>query len=144
MSARELQKAHQEEPQCAQCHQKIDPIGYALENFDASGLWRDKETIVIGRRNANKTKDFDIDPRGELPGGKSFSDYHGLRDAVAEYPDEFARGFTETLIEYGLGRAYGFTDQDLADEILNQAKSSEYEISEFVHALVQSKQFRSK
>jgi mono/diheme cytochrome c family protein len=144
LSARELQKAHQEEPQCAQCHQKIDPIGYALENFDASGLWRDKETIVIGRRNANKTKDFDIDPRGELPGGKSFADYHGLRDAVAEYPDEFARSFTEALIEYGLGRAYGFTDQDLADEILNQAKSSEYEISEFVHALVQSKQFRSK
>ncbi len=66
LSARELQRAHQEQPQCAQCHQKIDPIGFSLENFNAAGLWRDVETITIGKRKANRTKEFSIDPSGRL------------------------------------------------------------------------------
>lgn len=144
LSARELGQAHQEQPQCAQCHQKIDPIGFGLENFNAAGLWRDTETIIIGRRKANKTKEFEIDPRGQMPGGKQFANYIGLRDSVSEYEDSFARGFTESLIAYGLGRPFGFTDQDLADEIMRSAEHSDYEISDFIHALVQSKQFQTK
>ena len=144
LSARELGKAHQEEPQCAQCHQKIDPIGFGLENFNAAGLWRDSETIIIGKRKATKTKEFDIDPSGQLPGGEKFDDYFELRDAVSKYEDSFARGFTESLIAYGLGRPFGFTDQDLADELLSKAKPNDYELSAFVHALIQSKAFQTK
>lgn len=144
LSARELGEAHQEQPQCAQCHQKIDPVGFGLENFDASGSWRDVETIVIGRRKANKTKEFEIDPSGQLPDGIKFDDYFGLREAVSNHEDDFAQGFTEALIEYSLGRPYGFTDQDLSDEIMKAAKESDYEMSRFVHALVQSEPFRTK
>lgn len=144
LSARELGEAHQEQPQCAQCHQKIDPVGFGLENFDASGLWRDVETITIGRRKANKTKEFAIEPNGQLPDGKKFDDYFGLREAVSHHEDSFAQGFTEALIEYGLGRPYGFTDQDLSDEIMKSAEESNYEMSRFIHALVQSKPFRTK
>ena len=67
-----------------------------------------------------------------------------LREAVAQHADDFARGLIEALIEYGLGRPYGFTDQDLADEMVAIAKPNRYELSEFVHALVQSTAFQSK
>jgi len=99
---------------------------------------------VIGRRKSKKTKEFAIEPNGQLPDGKKFDDYFGLREAVSHHDDDFAQGFAEALIEYGLGRPYGFTDQDLSDEIMDAAKGSDYEISRFVHALVQSKPFRTK
>tara|TARA_R110002072_G_scaffold302999_4_gene491157 strand:+ start:8108 stop:10684 length:2577 start_codon:yes stop_codon:yes gene_type:complete len=147
LSARELGKAHQEEPQCAQCHQKIDPIGFGLENFDASGQWRDLELIGTGRRKFGvwqTTKTFEIDSSGQLPGGQKFKNYFELRDAISRHEDSFSRGFTESLIAYGLGRPFGFTDQDLADEIMRSAKQSDYEISQFIHALIQSKLFQTK
>ncbi len=144
LSARELTKAHQEEPQCAQCHQKIDPIGFALENFDASGMWRDVETVMVGERRNKRAVEFEIDGSGRLPSGEQFANYQELRDAVAQHEDDFAMGLTEALIEYGLGRPNGFTDQDLADQILEYAKAKDYELSVFVHALVQSKQFKTK
>jgi len=144
LPVRKLQRAHQEQPQCAQCHQKIDPIGYGLENFDASGQWREVETISIGKRRKKKTKEFPVDPSGVFPGGKEFDDFFELRDTIAEHESEFARGFAESLIAYGLGRPFGFTDQDLADELMSTARKNKYEINEFIHALVQSKTFRTK
>lgn len=146
LSARQLASAHQEQPQCANCHQKIDPIGYGLENFDAVGLWRDTEKIdkrgKYGRREV--VKEFMIDPSGQLPDGQSFADYFELRDAVADRDEDFVRGFTESLITYGLGRPFGFTDQDLADEILHQARDQNYETGSLIHAFTQSAVFRSK
>jgi len=144
LGARKLQRAHQEEPQCAQCHQKIDPVGYGLENFNAAGLWRDKEKVTTGKRRRKQTIEFTIDPSGRLPNGREFHNYLDFRDAVSEYADDFARGLTESLIAYGLGRPYGFTDQDLADEILSKAKPREYDLNVFIHALVQSSAFQTK
>tara|TARA_R110002096_G_scaffold4501_19_gene21175 strand:- start:7607 stop:10150 length:2544 start_codon:yes stop_codon:yes gene_type:complete len=143
LSARDLQKAHQEEPQCAQCHRKIDPIGYGMENFDAAGQWREVEVVRTGKRESEKTE-FAIDPVGNLPGGAEFSTYFELRDAVADQLDGFARGLAEALISYGLGRPFGFTDHDLAQAMLEHAKAEDYAISAFVHALVQSKPFQTK
>lgn len=143
LPARELQIAHMEEPQCAQCHRKIDPIGYGLENFDAAGKWRHKERIL-----ATSKKDSDvwaaIDPSGTLPDETPFADYYELRDRIAERGDAFARGLTEALIAYGLGRPYGFTDYDLAQSILADAGSDDYQARSFIHALVQSEQFKLK
>ena len=76
--------------------------------------------------------------------GAAFADYFELRDAVAERGDDFARGFTESLIAYGLGRPYGFTDDDLANEIISQAQSNRFEVRSFIHALTQSTAFRTK
>ena len=138
--ARKLGKAHQEEPQCVQCHRKIDPIGYGMENFDAAGLWREKEVV----HHERKSKSFDIDPSGELPGGVKFNNFRGLKDAIAQKEDDFARGFAEALIAYGLGRPYGYSDYNFAESLLTKAKAKKYAISEFIHALVQSKRFQSK
>ncbi len=143
LSARDLQRAHQEEPQCAQCHQKIDPIGFGLENFDAAGAWREVELITSGKRGKD-TKEFPIQPTGSFGKGDKFGDYFELRDEIADEIDGFAMGMTEALISYGLGRSFGFTDYNLAHDIVAGASGSEYAITDFIHGLVQSKVFRSK
>jgi hypothetical protein len=76
--------------------------------------------------------------------GPKFADYFELRDIIAEREPDFARGFTEHLIGYGLGRPFGFTDEDLADEIAKAAKEEDFAVSEFVRALVGSEAFSSK
>ncbi|MDE0861612.1 MAG: DUF1592 domain-containing protein [Akkermansiaceae bacterium] len=145
LSARELQKAHMEEPQCAQCHNKIDPIGYGLENFNAAGEWRAEELVPAGKGILkNKFKKFAIQPAGKLRDGTVFNDYHELKKIIAQRSDGFTQGFTEALIAYGLGRPYGFTDYDLAAKIQSKAQDNSPEISELIHALVQSKQFQTK
>ena len=151
LSVRQLQRAHQEEPQCAQCHQKIDPIGYGLENFTAAGLWREVEKVELPkmdgknkRSGLTKFKDFAIDTSGVLPRGEHFADYFELRDAVTSYREPFARGFTEHLIAYGLGRPYAISDHNLATSIAEKAEKDGNLISSFVHALVQSEAFHKK
>lgn len=139
--ARQLVRAHQEEPQCMQCHQKIDPIGFGMEHFDAAGLWRDREVIREGQKII---KDLEIDASGELANGVQFTGYFELRAAIAAQVDNFARGFTEEIIAYGLGRPFGFSDDQLAEDILASAKLSDYALDVFIHALVQSKAFQSK
>ena len=128
--------AHQEEPQCASCHRKIDPIGFGLENFTAAGKWRTEE------KHGKKT--YNIDPSGKFHKGPEFADYFEMRDLIAQREDDFARGFTEHLIGYGLGRPFGVTDEDLANEITSAAKKEDHSVSAFVHALVQSKAFITK
>ena len=145
LPARDLQIAHMEEPQCAQCHRKIDPIGYGLQNFNAVGKWRELERVETDSKKVKeKVKYHPIDPSGILPNKTPFSNYFELRDQIAKHEDAFARGFTEALIEYGLGRPYGFTDYDLAEEILASSRHQEYDASAFIHALVQSQQFKQK
>jgi hypothetical protein len=146
LTTREKLLAHQEQPQCASCHRKIDPIGFGLENFDPTGKWREVEQAVVtkGKRKAKSGASHKIDPSGAFHGGPAFADYFEMRDRVAEREKDFARGFTEHLIEYALGRPFGFTDQDLADDILVKAKAKSYTVSEFIHLLVQSEQFRTK
>ncbi|MDB4617554.1 DUF1592 domain-containing protein [Verrucomicrobiales bacterium] len=142
--ARDKVKAHQEAAQCTNCHRKIDPIGYGMENFDAAGLWRVEEVISerIGRKNV--TESFPIDPSGELATGTKFEDFDGLRDIVANQVDDFARNVAEAIIAYGLGRPYGFTDHDLAEELLKKSKPSDYALDQFIHALIQTETFQSK
>ncbi len=141
ISTRERLKAHQEEPQCAQCHRKMDPIGFGLENFNAAGKWRFEETYE--KRGVGK-KTWPIDPAGAFHNGPAFADYFELRDRVAAEGDAFARGFTEALIEYALGRPFGFTDEAFAQDVVERAKARNYEIREFVSALVTHPRFLLK
>ncbi|HIF32738.1 MAG TPA: DUF1592 domain-containing protein, partial [Planctomycetaceae bacterium] len=141
LTTRERLLAHQEEAQCASCHRKIDPIGFGLENFNAAGKWR---TTDHAGGKGRKGKTWEIDASGAFHKGPTFGNYHELRDLIAEREEDFARGLTEHLIEYALGRAFGFTDEDLANKIVSSAGSKEFAVSEFVHSLVQSKSFRTK
>ena len=140
LTTRERLLTHQEEAQCASCHRKIDPIGFGMENFNATGKWRTEDSDGAGKSK----KTWAIDASGAFHQGPAFSDFLELRDLIAEREEDFARGFTEHLIEYALGRPFGFTDEDLAAEIIRSASSKELAISELIHALVQSKVFRTK
>jgi hypothetical protein len=147
LTTRERLLAHQEEAQCASCHRKIDPIGFGLENFNAAGKWRTEDSYQVKDargRGVGKRKTWPIDASGAFHKGPTFSDYHELRDLVADREEDFARGFTEHLIEYALGRPFGFTDEDLANEIVSSARSQKFAVSEFIHSLVQSEEFHTK
>ncbi len=147
LTTRERLLAHQEEAQCASCHRKIDPIGFGLENFNAAGKWRTEGSYQARDSRGGgvgKRKTRTIDASGAFHNGPKFGDYHELRDLIADREEDFARGFTEHLIEYALGRPFGFTDEDRANEVVSSAKSNEFAVSEFIHALVQSKSFRTK
>ncbi|MEM9645717.1 MAG: DUF1592 domain-containing protein, partial [Planctomycetota bacterium] len=147
LTTRDRLLAHQEEAQCASCHRKIDPIGCGLENFNAAGKWRTEDSYQARDargRGVGKRKTWTIDASGAFHKGPAFSDYRELRDRIAEREEDFARGFTEYLIEYALGRPFGFTDEELANEVVAKAKEEEFSMSEFVHALVQNTAFRTK
>jgi hypothetical protein len=141
LDVRERLRAHQEQPQCANCHRKIDPIGLGLENFDAAGQWR---TVDTYERKGGPKKSWPIDPASAFYKGPRFKDYFELRDIVASKSADFARGFTQSLIEYALGRPFSFTDDDLATSIVNQARREDFALQTFIHALAASEAFHSK
>jgi hypothetical protein len=141
LTARERILAHQEQPQCAQCHRKIDPIGFGLENFDAVGTWRTKDGYE--KKGVGK-KEWEIDPSGVFHRGPAFGNFAELRDRIAERKEPFARGFAEALVEYALGRGVGFSDEELLDSIVQSAAKEQYAIRAFVQAMVQSRAFQTK
>ena len=145
LNARGLLKAHTEEAQCAQCHRKIDPIGFGLENFDAAGAWRSTERVEkVVKKKVTKRKQMKIDASGQLPQGEPFADYFEMRDQIAKKAEDFERGFTEAVIEYALGRPYGFSDESLRERILKRADAKGGGMREILIALVLSKPFKTK
>ncbi len=140
--------AHQEEPQCASCHRRIDPPGLALENFDAVGAWRTEDSYTPvdanGWANPALKKTWPIEVAGSFHGGPSFVGFEGFRAAVAAREKDFARGFAKALVEYALGRPCGFRDEPLVEAIISRAEAKDFAIREFIYGLVQSDAFRSK
>ena len=141
LTTRERLLAHQEQPQCASCHRKIDPIGFGLENFDAAGKWRTEDSY---ERKGVGQKTWQVDPAAAFHKGPAFKDFFELRDIIASKPEALARGFAEALIEYALGRPVAFSDDDLATGIVRQAHQKDFALREFIHALVASAAFHTK
>lgn len=141
MMPRERLQKHQHEPQCASCHRKIDPIGFGLENFDAAGKWREEDSL---RPTDPRVPRWKIDSSGAFHNGPRFRDFFELREIIASQPERFARGYTEAMIEFALGRGVGFSDEELVTQILHAAKQRNYAADAFVRAIVQSKEFRTK
>jgi hypothetical protein len=141
LTTRERLFAHQQEPQCASCHRKIDPIGFGLENFNAVGKWR---TVDYYEKKGVGKKNWTVDPSGAFHKGPAFKDYFELRDIVASKPAAFSRGLAEALIEYSLGRPFGFSDEELASDLVAKAGNKDFAMREFIHVLVQSRAFQSK
>jgi hypothetical protein len=146
MPAKTLMQSHMEQPQCSNCHRRMDPIGFGLENFNAVGQWREEEYTEIPVLNAyaREMKMFPIDPTGTMPDGKAFRGFFELREAISEYETSFAKGLVEHLIEFALGRPCGFSDQELVEGILKSAQDQHYTPRALIHALVRSKAFQSK
>jgi hypothetical protein len=148
LTTKERVVAHQESPQCASCHRKIDPIGFALENFDAVGLWRTDDSYQAmddqGKPIPNAKKSWAIDPSGAFHRGPAFRSFPEMRDVVATRSDAFARGLASALVEYGLGRPCGFSDELLVDSVVARAKTRDFALREFLHGLIQSDPFHHK
>ncbi len=148
LTTRERLLAHQEEPQCASCHRKIDQIGFGLENFDAAGQWRTEDSYTAldanGKPDPKSTKRWPIQPAAAFFKGPFFTDFFALRDIIASKSNAFARSFSEALIEFALGRQIGFRDEPLIDAMITQAGKKDLAMREFIHALVASREFGTK
>jgi hypothetical protein len=141
LTTRERLRAHQEQPQCASCHRKIDPIGLGLENFNAVGQWRTKDSYETAK---HETKTWTIDSAAAFHNGPAFRDYFELRDLIATNSEAFARGFSRALLEYALGRARSDRDGPLIRDMLTESRKSNFATRDFIHVLVKSKEFQTK
>lgn len=137
MSARERLAAHMEQAQCAYCHRTIDPIGFALEHFDAVGRWRDKELDP-----ANRT--WPIDATGSMPDGTAVTDAAELKKACAERAGRFVRGFAREMLAYALGRPVGFSDEATIDAVVVQCRADDDRLRTLVHAIAAHPAFARK
>ena len=148
LTTRERILLHQEAPQCASCHRKIDPIGFGLENFNAVGLWRTEDSYQVtdpqGKAVAGLKKTWTIDPAATLHNGPAFKDFFELRTLIADQEDAFSRGFSSLLIEYALGRPCNFSDEPLIEQLLQHAQQQQGSLRSYIHALVSSQAFQSK
>ncbi len=131
LTIREQLEKHRSVASCYDCHRKIDPPGFALENFDAIGGWRD---AYDGRAK--------IDAAGELPGGKSFSDVRGFKQILLEQQPQFARALVEKLLAYSMGRHLDPLDRPHIDAILAATEVDGYRFRDVVQQIVLSESFR--
>ncbi len=132
VSIREQLAKHREIATCAECHRKIDPLGFALENFDAIGGWRDAYE-----------KKTPIDPTGELPGGDSFRTVPEFRKLLADRQDQFNRCLTKKLLTYALGRELEVGDRPGIDQILAELEDQKGGLRDLMRLVVLSKPFLS-
>ncbi|MFK7767527.1 MAG: DUF1592 domain-containing protein [Mariniblastus sp.] len=130
---RQRMEQHRSNPNCAVCHQVMDELGFALENYDAVGKWRDKEETNT------------IDARGELPDGTKFKGAVELQRTVqSKMQDQFVRCLTEKMLIYALGRGLEYFDECTLDQIIAQTKKDDYRFSEMIYAVVSSDPFRKR
>ncbi|MBT3860251.1 MAG: DUF1592 domain-containing protein [Gammaproteobacteria bacterium] len=129
-SIRERLARHRADPVCASCHVVIDPLGFALENFDVIGGWRDHDEV------GNL-----VDPDGSYPGGVEFSGFADLRDWMMNRPDQFAHTLTEKLMTYALGRRIDYYDQPVIRKIVSDAAEQDYSWSYLITGIAMSPPF---
>ena len=129
-SVRERLEAHRMDPNCASCHNVIDPVGFALENFNAIGAWRERDG------------DSAIDPSGVLADGTKIVGPEELTAALMSQPELFTTGVVEKLMTYALGRAVEYHDMPAVRAIVRQAQRKDHRFSELVLGVVQSVPFR--
>jgi hypothetical protein len=132
LSVREQMERHRSSPACMSCHVMIDPIGLALENFDATGAFRIKDNGVP------------VDTSGELYDGTPLESPEDLRRALLNHSTSLLRTFTENLMAYALGRRVEYYDMPAVRKAVRDAKAEDYRMSSFVLGVVRSPAFRMK
>ncbi|HEY6343018.1 MAG TPA: DUF1592 domain-containing protein [Bryobacteraceae bacterium] len=134
LTVRQMMAKHRANPSCSACHAVMDPLGFALENFDATGMWRDKD------RFAGTV----IDSAGELPDGTKINGPDDLRKALLRNPEQFVQTFTENLLTYAMGREREYYDMPTVRKIVRDAAANDYKFSAIVEAVVNSDQFKMR
>jgi hypothetical protein len=130
LTVRERMEQHRSNPACTSCHRVIDPMGLALENFDATGRWRLKDGTAP------------VDAAGTLFDGTTVDGPGGLRDAVLRHKDAFLQSFTESLMTYALGRRVEASDMPTVRRIIRDAAAKDYRLSAFIAGVVESAAFQ--
>ena len=123
---------HRANPACASCHNVIDPVGFALENFDAVGRWRTSE------------EGKPVDATGGLPDGSKFAGVSGLETALLKRPEIFVDTLTEKLLTYALGRGIEYYDGPATRDIVRKARAADYRFTNLITAIVSSPPFQMR
>jgi hypothetical protein len=133
LSMREAMESHRANPVCASCHARMDPIGFALENYDGIGAWRNTDGGVA------------IDASGKLPDGAEFVGPAGLKKLLlTQHRDEFLSTFTEKLMTHALGRGLEPTDQPALRAVVREAGKQNITVPALIDAIVESPQFQMR
>lgn len=132
LTMREAMTAHRAAPACAGCHARMDPIGFAMENFDADGKYRDRD-------NGNP-----IDVSGVLPDGRKFDGVAGLKKELLRNPDQFVAAAAENLLMYALGRNVQYYDEPSIRQIVRAAAQKQYAFQTLVEEIVKTPAFQMR
>jgi hypothetical protein len=151
---REQLSKHRSQPECASCHAKIDPPGFALESFDIFGGWRDHyRALGDGVKVAGFGKNGQpfvfhtaqaVDPSGTLVDGRAFKDVRDLKRLLLSDERQIARNLVRQLVTYSTGAPVGFGDRPKVEAILNAAQPGGYGVKSLIHSIVASELFRNK
>ncbi|MBM3772634.1 MAG: DUF1592 domain-containing protein [Acidimicrobiia bacterium] len=132
LTMREAMALHRANPTCASCHGRMDPLGFAFENFDAVGRWR---TV---------SADAPVDASGVLPDGTKFDGARGLLDVILKRPEQFAGTLTERLLTYALGRGLEYYDTPTVRAVVREAGPRDYTFTSIVTGIVKSVPFQMR
>jgi hypothetical protein len=141
---RELLKQHQEDSKCSVCHKSMDPLGFAFQNFDLSGRWREREFEKYNRNELDGKvawvgagKDRPVDAAGQLPRGEKFTSFAECRTLlVKHYTDDMVRGLLKNLVLYSTGRRADVEDLAEIRRIMAEQKPRGYPLREMIQVLV--------
>ncbi len=145
---------HRDQPACAGCHAKLDPPGFALENYDVTGRWRthyraipqtagDKSVKIPGSGERLYSKGLPVESHYAFADGREFADIHGFKQIVLEDPEQLARCVVSKLITYLTGATPDFADREIVDEIVSKAHGH-YGLRDLIHGVIQSRMFTHK
>jgi len=126
--------AHRKQSSCFACHGVLDPLGLALENFDAVGVWRTKDRLAGDA----------IDASGELPDGRKINGPTDLRNALVADPFQFVQTLTEKLMTYALGRTVEYRDMPTVRKIVYESAKDNYRFQSIVMGIIDSDQFQMR
>lgn len=165
VTIREQMALHKTQPVCASCHAKIDPPGFALENFDILGGWRERYRVSKGgegidylplanhpdRKKASWQTSPQrvylakpVEPAGETAAGEAFENIDEYKAILLRDPDQIARNLAEKLLVYSTGSPIEFADRRAVEEIVATARNDHYGFRTLLHAVIQSEVFRKK
>jgi hypothetical protein len=132
LTTRQQVERHRSNAVCASCHSRMDPLGFALENFDVIGRWRTRD------------EGGEIDASGTLPDGKVFAGPQGLKDLLLSRPDAFVRATLSRLMTYALGRELDFLDQPAIRQIMRETEAKGYRFADLIGGVVRSVPFQMR
>jgi hypothetical protein len=148
-SIREQLDKHRNTPACATCHIHIDPPGFALENFDAIGGWRDfyRATKQTKKGHVKGTRYYrgpDVEIGGVTPDGKAFKNIDDYKKILLEDKDQIARNLTQNLLIYATGADIQYADREVVEQIVATLRKKDYGFRTLIHEVVQSRVFLHK